>query len=199
MLSPLWQTAIGAAAAIVGGLVAAIWQTSRADKLAQSIRRAERREQGLLDLIAVVAPTYSQILELYGRVENGQNAAQYNEARQFANRVTLHWESAAQGVIPDRAIVIAYRYLNAAIQEGLPGGEGTLDRIRALSSGEQQAGQDFKRDLGLVVGRLQEFMRAIQEQVAGLQGRDSSRRRFPDAAGSRVRKVRKSFGRRISG
>lgn len=199
MLSTLWQTAIGGAAAIVGGLVAAVWQTSRADTVAQSIRRAERRESGLLALNSVVATKYARLLELYRRVEKGQNAAQYNEARQLVDEVIQFWESEAQGVIPDEVIVAAYGYLNVAVHESLPGGEATLPRIQALSAGDNQAGQDFQRDLGHVVGRLQEFKSAIQGQVTNLQGSDTWRRRFLRVTGNRVRQMRTSLGKRISG
>lgn len=80
--SAIVQTLIGAAAAIVGGLGAALWQTARADDVARRIRRTERYELALLDLNTTVTVLYSQLLELYRRVELGQHAAQHNEARQ---------------------------------------------------------------------------------------------------------------------
>lgn len=90
MSSALGQTLIGAAAAIIGGLGAALWQTARADNVARRIRWAERRESALLDLNATVTVIYERLLELYHRAEGGQNAAQFNEARQAVAQVRMH-------------------------------------------------------------------------------------------------------------
>lgn len=74
MSSAFVQTLIGAAAAIVGGVGAALWQTARADDVARRIRKAERREQALIDLNALVTVIYGQLLALYHRAAGGQNA-----------------------------------------------------------------------------------------------------------------------------
>ncbi|MGO8957619.1 MAG: hypothetical protein ACLQFR_09655 [Streptosporangiaceae bacterium] len=47
-MSAILQTLVGASAALAGGFLAAWWQTSRVDQVAQKIRRAERREAGLI-------------------------------------------------------------------------------------------------------------------------------------------------------
>src|SRR5262249_11436640 len=158
---------IGAVAAIAGGLGAALWQTARADDVARRIRKAERREQALIDLNALVTVIYGQLLTLYHRAEGGQNAAQHNEARQALDTLAQHWDSRSSGIITDPSIVTAYAYFNAAVQEELPG-TATLQRVQELSTGDRAAGQRFLRDLGHVVGTLDELRKAVQEQVKRL-------------------------------
>jgi hypothetical protein len=172
MSSALAQTLIGAVAAIVGGLGAALWQTARADDVARRIRRAERREQALIDLNALVTVTYGRLLALYRQAERGQNAAQHNEARQALDTLAQHWDSRSSGIISDPSIVTAYAYFNAAVQEGLPG-TATLQRVQELSAGDHAAGQRFLRDLGHVVGTLDELRQAVQEQVKLLDNEPS--------------------------
>jgi len=95
--------------------------------VARRIRRAERHESALLDLNATVTVIYERLLELFHRAEGGQNAAQFTEARQAVEQMRMHWESKSSGVISDDAIVTAYAYFSAAVQEGLSGG-ATLAR-----------------------------------------------------------------------
>jgi hypothetical protein len=175
MSSALVQTLVGAVAAIVGGLGAALWQTARADDVARSIRRAERREQALIDLNALVTVIYGRLLTLYHQAERGQNAAQHNEARQALDTLAQHWDSRSSGILSDPSIVTAYAYFNAAGQEGLPG-TATLQRIQELSTGDREAGQRFLRNLGHVVGTLDELRKAVQEQVKLLDSKPSQRR-----------------------
>ncbi len=59
------QTVIGGVLAIVGGLVAAWWQVSRSDSVAQKIRRAERYESALIELNARAAETVSQVCKVW--------------------------------------------------------------------------------------------------------------------------------------
>jgi len=175
MSSALVQTLIGAVAAIIGGLGAALWQTARADDVARRIRKAERREQALIDLNALVTVISGQLLALYRRAEGGQNAAQYTEARQALDTIAVHWDSHSAGIISDPSIVTAYAYFNAAVQEGLPS-TGTLQRVQELSTGNRAGGQQFLRDLGQVVGRLDELRNAVQEQVKLLDSKPSQLR-----------------------
>ncbi len=59
----------------------ATWQTRRADIIARSIRRAERREQGLLSLNAEVATIPAAIEPQYREAEGHAGAARpYQEA-----------------------------------------------------------------------------------------------------------------------
>jgi hypothetical protein len=67
---------IGAAGAIAGGFGAAWWQTSRADDVAQKIRRAERREEGLLTLNAMAMTVTTKFAALRDEAESGQSSAQ---------------------------------------------------------------------------------------------------------------------------
>ena len=77
----------------------------------------------------------------------------------------MHWDSKASGVISDEAIVTAYAYFNAAVYDDLPGGTSTLMRIQELSSGDQAAGRKFVRDLGHVVGAIDELRKAVHQEV----------------------------------
>jgi hypothetical protein len=177
MSSALVQTLIGATAAIVGGLGAALWQTARADKVARRIRKAERREQALIDLNALVTVTYGRLLALYHQAERGQNAAQHNEARQALDTLAQNWDSRSSGIISDPSVVTAYANFNVAVQEDLPA-TGTLRRVQELSTGDRAAGQRFLRDLGHVVGTLDEFRKAVQEQVLLLDSNPSRKIRL---------------------
>jgi hypothetical protein len=72
--SALVRTLTDAATAIVRGLGAALWQIAWTGDLAQRrIRRAEQREQALIDLNALVAVIYSRFLALYRQTEREQN------------------------------------------------------------------------------------------------------------------------------
>jgi len=176
-MSQLVSFISGAAIAIAGGLAGAVFQTRRADEVARAIRRAERREQALLDFNAVVTDIYGQLLGLYRIVERGQNAAQFTEARQKVDQLRAHWDSRAAGIIGDQNIVAAYTWFNAAVHESLPGdGQTTLRRVQELSSGSSDAGQRFKRDLGHVVGTLDDLRKSVHEQVELLDSKTSSRR-----------------------
>ena len=202
MVSPFWQTVIGAAAAIVGGLVAAMWQTSHGEKIARSIRRAERRERGLLDLNTKVADVLARIDPLYRQAERGQTQFQYQEAIRILGELSAHWNSDASGVISDGEVINAYNELNGAIHEGLPRGSSYAPYMATLQSGDKDAAQRFVRDLGRVLMLLGELKKVVQAQVQELQGigdRKSWARRTLDAAGKRVQKLRKSLGRAIAG
>jgi hypothetical protein len=85
MSSPLVQTLIGGGLAIVGGLLAASWQTARADNVAQIIRRDERYESALIEL-------------------NARRA----EAAQHFDDLLDHWHSSASLIISGSAIVDAH-------------------------------------------------------------------------------------------
>jgi hypothetical protein len=102
-MSAILQTVIGAVAAIVGGVLAAWWQTSRAYKIARTIRRAERREEGLLELNQKVAEVHGVIDRVYRAAEHGQSTSQYQNARQELNGLHEFWDARSLGVIPDQS------------------------------------------------------------------------------------------------
>ncbi len=175
MSSAFVQTLIGTLAAVVGGLGAALWQTAHADDVARRIRRAERHEEALIDLNALVTEIYGQLLSLYRQAEHGQSAAQHNQARQALDTIAQHWDSRSSSIISDPPIVDAYTHFNVAVQEGLSA-TGTLQRVRELSAGDEAAGRRFLRDLGRVVGTLDELRKAVREQVELLDSEPSQRR-----------------------
>jgi hypothetical protein len=165
-MSPVLQTVIGAIAAIAGGFLAAWWQTSRADKIARTIRRAERREEGLLVLNVKVTDVHAAIDRIYQAAEAGQATSQYQGARQELAGLHQLWEGSSSGVIPDQTVVAAYTALRVAEQERLPGGSLGAARQRELSTGDKDVGQRFVRDLGHVLGRLEELKRELHRKVA---------------------------------
>jgi hypothetical protein len=169
-VSAVLQTVIGAVAALAGGFLAAWWQTSRADTIARTIRRAERREQGLLELNQQVAEVHAAVDGVYRAAEHGQSTSQYQHARQELNRLHVFWDGRSVGVIPDQTVIGAYRTLIAAEQEALPSGQLGAARQRELSEGDKDVGRRFVRDLGQVLGQLEELKRELQRKVGEIRG-----------------------------
>ena len=100
MSSALVQTLIGGSLAIIGGLLAAWWQTSRSDNVAQKIRRAERYESALIELNARVAETVGQVGKVFGDAMSASSrgpshentdASEYAQARDPLNKLLNHW------------------------------------------------------------------------------------------------------------
>jgi hypothetical protein len=79
-MSVFWSTIIGAAAAIVGGLGAALWQTRRADDIARRIRREERREQALFAFADKISEVQARLRTIYRTVETSPLTTQYDDA-----------------------------------------------------------------------------------------------------------------------
>src|SRR5260370_28838992 len=167
-MSAIWQTISGAAAAIAGRLLAGWWQTSRADKVALKIRRAERREEGLLTLNVKATAVLAQMDALYRQVERGQTTFQYEAAQALLSELRQLWEGSSSGMIPDRPIVDAYTELDVAARSELPAGSLGEQREKELSTGDEAAGQRFIRDLGHVLGLMEDFQRAVNYEVEGL-------------------------------
>ncbi len=167
-MSPIWQTVIGGIAAIIGGLVAAWWQTSRADTIAQNIRRAERREDGLLALNVKVTAVHTTLDGVYRAAEKGQATSQYLYALMVLSELRQLWEGSLSGKIPDQSIVDAYTALDIAEHERLPEGSLGAARQRELSIADKEAGQRFVTDLGHVLGLMEELRKTVQRQVEGL-------------------------------
>jgi hypothetical protein len=121
MSSALAQTLIGGALAIVGGLVAAWWQVSRSDNVAQKIRRAERYESALMELNARVAEVVSQVGKVWGDARSARlrgidhedtDASKYGRVRDPLNKLLDHWRTTSSLVISDTAIVEAFARLH---------------------------------------------------------------------------------------
>jgi hypothetical protein len=121
MSSALAQTLIGGGLAILGGLIAAWWQISRSDDVAQRIRRAERYESALIELNAQVAKAASQVGEVWGahparlrRLRQGQtDASEYDLVDQPLTELLNHWTAVSSPIISDNAIVAAFANLHA--------------------------------------------------------------------------------------
>jgi hypothetical protein len=197
--SPFLQTLIGAAAAVVGGLAAAIWQTSHADKIARSIRQAERRERGLLELSTKVSDVLVRTEQLFRQGEQGQAAVAYQNAIGILGKLSAHWNSDASGVIPDGEVINAYDELRRAVYDSLPGGSSYAPYLANLQAGDKDATQKFMSDFGRVLMLLGELNKVTRAKVWELQGREPQKRRMLDTTRRGVRNLRKSLGRIISG
>jgi hypothetical protein len=172
MLSTLWQTVIGAAAAIVGGLGAALYQTNRADNVARRIRHDERREQALLELDALASGLQARLDGLYRQVvEHGQGPWQYQEALNVVTELAQHWRSKSSGIISDPPIVDAYNALDVAA-ERLPRGAEYVAFMSNLQSGDPEPVRAFGRDLGQVLTRLDGLRQTVHVQVESLRPRE---------------------------
>ena len=115
-MSVFWGTVIGAvigaAGAIAGGFGAAWWQTSRADDVAQKIRRAERREAALLALSGKLAELRNEVLHLRPQARLHPEASQGERALELLQVFQDFWsQGQVSGVIPDMAIRDEYARL----------------------------------------------------------------------------------------
>ena len=185
-MSPIWQTVIGAAAAIVGGMLAAWWQTSRADAIARRVRQEERREQGLFTLRAMLADIRSRVNYLYRQAEATPLTGQYQAASAALAELGTAWRANLSGVIPDGSIVKAYAALNGAAHDLFPGGPDAM--MQYLNEDFAAKAQHFVRDLGHVLGLIDELVKATDTVVSGLA--------YPRPALSLLRRVGHSKGKR---
>jgi hypothetical protein len=167
------QVLIGGALTIVGGFLAAWWQTNRAYDVARDVRRDERRERGLLELNAEVSRAHAQLDPLYRQAVSGQTSFQYQESIRVMSELAQHWDSNAVGVIPDQDVVDAYTAVAVAVHDGLPDGSSFAPYIANLQSGDNDAARRFVRDLGHVLGVLDDLKKVVQQKVKDLSGKAS--------------------------
>jgi hypothetical protein len=125
-MSSFWSTIIGAVAAIIGGLGAALWQTRRADDIARRIRRQERREQALFALSSKVQEVYNLLASIQPMTETSPLTAQYNAARQALRELLRIWQTNWSAVIGDQPIRAAFRPLATRTADLLPGGDQAM-------------------------------------------------------------------------
>ncbi len=164
MSSPLVQTLIGGGLAILGGLLAAWWQTSRADDIARRVRLAERREDALLTLQVTLTDVYDRVAGIHrAAVERGQTTAQYVAALAALREASQLWLGISSGAIPDPTIVAAYAAFDAAVRDRLPGDQRGLEY---MANNIHEEGTRFVTDLGYVLGILKQFKDAVRAEVA---------------------------------
>lgn len=177
-MSVFWATVIGAvigaAGAIAGGFGAAWWQTSRADDVAEKIRRAERREQGLLALNATLTTVATEFDALYREAERRQSTKQYAKACDLLAQLAYHWYGTAAGMIPDPLIRKRMSALDLASRESLPTSLPEK-QFAELANGDVDAGRRFIRDLGHVLGLMNELKEEVNRAVTGLLGTPTRR------------------------
>ena len=133
-MSIVWATVIGAvigaAGAIAGGFWSAWWQTSRADDVAQKIRRAERREAALLALSGKLAELRNEVLHLRAQAGQHPPASQGERALELLRVFQEFWEQGqVSGVIPDTSIREEYaRLYGSPVWRSAVGDDGELRR-----------------------------------------------------------------------
>jgi hypothetical protein len=177
-MSPVWQTIIGAVAAIAGGFVGVWWQTGRAGKVARNIRRAERREDCLLTLNAKLSVTNGAFRALYNEAEHSQARSQYLRALMLIEELRQLWDGSSSGAILGQAVINAYTEFDIAVHDELPAGEPGAERQREISTGDADTGRRFVRDLGHVLGLLDDLKNEVQRQVEDLRQPDVEVRRL---------------------
>src|SRR5260370_3025123 len=120
------QTLIGAAAAILGGLLAAAWQTYRADDVALRIRQRERHEAALLEMYAEVSDAYHELSGFYGSAwqdvlmgrrspDSPQSTDECERVRVAASAALGRWDGVSTGVISDQPIMESIAELHRTI------------------------------------------------------------------------------------
>lgn len=195
MSSALAQTLIGGGLAIIGGLVAAWWQTSRSDNVAQKIRRAERHESALIELNARVAETVGQVGKVWGDARSASlrglshestDASEYARARDPLDELLNFWHSVSSLLISDTTIVEAFVRLHQEsathiwhednmAYSGQPPIDGKVDTTQ------------FVRDLETVYSAVSEAGKEVRQRVAALH---DAPRSLPRAITARVRRSR---------
>jgi hypothetical protein len=95
-----------------------------------NIRRAERREEGLLALNVQVTAIHASLDGVHRAAEKGQATSQYQYALQLLGELRQFWEGSSSGVIPDQSIIRAYIALDVAARESLPTGSLGAERQR---------------------------------------------------------------------
>jgi hypothetical protein len=180
-----WATVIGAvigaAGAIAGGFAAAWWQTSQADDVAEKIRQAERRDQGLLTLNVRATVVLDQLESVWQSAQAGVTTSQWQSAATPLRELRQLWESSSSAMIPDPSIRKTFTALDVAARECLPEGSLGAERQRELSIDDNDAVVRFRRDLGHVVGLMGDFRTAVNHEAEGLLGRPKQRSGFSAA------------------
>ena len=167
--SPLWPTLIGAGSALAGGFVAAWWQTSRADRVAQKIRQAERREQGILAAQAKLAAINAAQLALYYQAKKRQGSSQYQTALNAISDLKEFWVTEVVATVPDEPILRKYAQLLDVVFRDLPAGDLGREIAEGLAKG--QGGDRFVENLGHVIDAMVALRSTVYEAVIALQPR----------------------------
>lgn len=103
-MSVIWQTIIGAVAAIIGGFGGAWWQTRRADDVARSIRREERQEQAVLALFNAASDVLERLTSIRRMAETTPLVSQLQDASQAASELRRRWMADWLAAIRDQGI-----------------------------------------------------------------------------------------------
>ena len=195
MSSALVQTLIGGSLAIIGGLLAAWWQTSRSDNVAQKIRRAERYESALIELNARVAETVGQVGKVFGDAMSASSrgpshentdASEYAQARDPLNELLNHWHSVSSLFISDTTIVEAFVRLHQESATHMWQEDNMAYSEQPPIDGKVDTTQ-FVQDLEAVYFAVSEASKEVRLRVAALHDAPRSLHR---AITARVRRSR---------
>jgi hypothetical protein len=177
---------VGGAFTLVGGFLGAWWQTARSDSIAQAIRRAQRREDALIQLHAksgAFAATLTNILK--AAKERGATSAQYGAVNSNLVEFSELWLWESMTAVPDSSIGHAYQKLDETARGLLPGD----DAGRKFQANIGAQSTVFISNLQTVVGLLADFRRAVLEEIVGLM--------YPEPSWL-TRKLRALSGRPVS-
>jgi hypothetical protein len=166
-MAGIWQTLLGGTLAIAGGFLAAWWQTRRADDVARRIRRAERREDGLLAFRTVVRMTVHVVDEAY-------RAAKGNAEQSMKTWPDIHkamvglrdaWETNASGKIPDVAISDKFYEADSLADTLVPWSYPPPPRKDADLA---DTNARFVEQLGALLAKLKEIRTEVDRRVDDL-------------------------------
>jgi hypothetical protein len=170
MTAAMWQTLIGAAAAIVGALVGgffgAWWQIRHGVALARNIRREERREAGLFAWNA-------KVVEVIDGIDRAYRCAEHDPAACPTAWADIHgqieglrttWEGGVSGQIPDQSVLT--KYLDVRAQA-----HNCVSRFGVPTDPPVITGttQDLVRDAGRLLMLLGELGKDLARTIDGLR------------------------------
>ena len=170
MTAAMWQTLIGAAAAIVGALVGgffgAWWQVRHGVALARNIRHEERREAGLFAWNAKVVEVTDGVDRAYRCAEHDPAACPTTWADMYGQIEGLRttWEGSVSGQIPDQSIVT--KYLDVRRQARDCVGRFGVPTDPPVITG---TAEEFVRDTGLLLMLLGELGKELACTIEGLR------------------------------
>jgi hypothetical protein len=145
-MSSFWSTIIGAAAAIAGGLGAAMWQSRRADDIARRVRRQERREQALLALYNKIQAIRDQLLSTAPK--EGISRARYNAVAQAVGELIQLWDQDWSAAIPDSPIRVAFE----------PFSDRRIELLKAASQAKQYPESEPDASAETFLGHTRELL-----------------------------------------